>query len=72
MATAKNTAASKKDAAPKKFYFTIKDGEKTYKYLLKGKIYIFKGDKFSAEEASKNAKLCAALVSSSSPSVELV
>lgn len=72
MATAKNTAAFKKDAAPKKVYFTIKEGDKTDKYQLKGKIYIFKGDKFTAAEASKNADLCAALVSANAPSIEKV
>jgi hypothetical protein len=69
---ATDTKAASKEAAPKKFYFSIKDGEKTVKYLLKGRKYIFIGESHSQEGASKNAKLCAALVAANSPAIEIV
>ena len=64
-----NTAASK-EAAQKKVYFSIKDGEKTEKYLLKGRKYIFEGESYTKEAASKNEKLCAALVAANAPAIE--
>jgi hypothetical protein len=66
------TKAASKGAAPKKFYFSIKEGEKTTKYQLKGRKYIFKGVSHSQEGASKNAELCAALVAANAPAIEIV
>jgi len=66
MATPKKAAATKEAAAPKKVFFT--DSEKN-KYELKGKKFVFKGDKYTAEEAVKNNDLMEALINSGAPSI---
>jgi hypothetical protein len=65
-----NKKAASKEAAPKKVYFTIKgEDDKSVKYQITGKKFIFKGEAFNKEEASKNEALCASLVASGSPAI---
>jgi hypothetical protein len=69
MAKAIKKAASQEDAAKKEIFFSVTEGEKTEKYQVLGKSFIFKGDKFTAEEVVKNEELCAALIASGAPSI---
>lgn len=72
-----NKAASTKDAAikeekSKEIYFTVKEGDKTEKYQVLGKKFIFKGSVFTAEEVVKDEEHCAALIASGAPSIKKV
>lgn len=75
MATAKN-AGDNTPAKPKKVFVTVKGADnKSTKFELLGganKKFIFQGETYSKETASKNEALIASLVATGSPLLEEV
>lgn len=59
-------AAGKKPAAPKKVFFTA---ENQKKYEVVGKRFLYLGDTFTAEEASKNKELMEKLIKNNAPAI---
>jgi len=69
-----NKKAAAKSAAPKKVYFIVKDkdGKQVDKYELLGKRFVYKGEKYSAENAVKNKELMASLIKNQAPAIKKV
>lgn len=59
---------SKKPAAVKKVYYTADDKKK---YEVAGKRFLYKGDTFTAIEASKNKELMEKLIKNNAPAIVL-